>query len=93
MPRRMITELSVEQESILVSYREKWKTIATLTELSDREKVTESIRAAYAVSDYPTPELVFSSNPFAAIEEILATENFNTYLECNIYNKFQARVM
>lgn len=93
MPKRIITELSIEQEAILVSYLEKWKTIATLTQPIDREKVAESIRAAYVASNYPEPEIVFSCNPCTAIEEILATENFKTHLGCNICHKFRERVM
>lgn len=93
MSKRLITELSDEQKGMLSHYREKWKAIATLTQPIDREKVEVAIRAAYKVGDYPEPEIVFFCNPFAAIKDILATENFKTYLGRNIRYKFGKRVM
>ncbi len=43
MPKRIIAELSPEQEATLPSYRDKWQAIAMLTERSDRNKVTAVI--------------------------------------------------
>jgi hypothetical protein len=40
-------------------YRDKWRSIEMLTESIDREKVTAVIKAAYAVSEYPEPEMLF----------------------------------
>jgi hypothetical protein len=93
MSKRIITEISNDQDEVLASYREKWKTIATLTQPIDRERVAKSIRAAYAVSNYSEPEVVFFSSPFSAIEEILATENFRTYLGRDICNQFRKRCL
>ncbi len=43
MSKRMIAELSPEQEAMLPSYRDKWRSLAMLTEQSDRDKVTAVI--------------------------------------------------
>ncbi|MGB3759322.1 MAG: hypothetical protein WBA07_23570, partial [Rivularia sp. (in: cyanobacteria)] len=41
MPRRIITEISQEQEAMLASYREKWRSLAISTEsiYTQREKM------------------------------------------------------
>jgi hypothetical protein len=98
MPRRtsemskcIITEISDDQYKVLASYREKWKMIATLTQPIDKERVAKSIRSAYVASNYSEPEILFFGSPFAAIKEIIATENFRTYLGKDIRNKFQKR--
>lgn len=91
MSKRIITELSYEQNEVLASYRKDWKTIATLTQPIDREKVAQSIRSTYVASNYSEPEIVFFCSPFAAIEEILATENYRAYLGQDIHNKFHKR--
>ncbi len=92
MPKHIVSELSPEQEILLPKYIEKWQAIATLTQAIDREKVEAVIRNAYRASDFPEPEIIFFSNPFAAIKEILGTKNFNTYLGKDISSKFKQRV-
>ena len=87
----IITEISDEQDEALGSYREKWKTVAKLTQPIDRERVAESIKLAYVASNFSKPEIVFFCSPFAAIEEILATKNFRAYLGRDIQHKFQKR--
>lgn len=52
MPKRIISELSPEQEAMLPSYRDKWRSLSILTEPIDREKVTVVIKAAYAAISY-----------------------------------------
>jgi hypothetical protein len=59
MPRRIITELTEEQEAMIAIYRDKWRRIAISTEPINHEKVAAVIKAAYAVSDYPEPEILF----------------------------------
>ncbi|WP_335075181.1 hypothetical protein [Nostoc sp.] len=80
MPKRIITELSDEQEAMLPIYREKWRSIQISTESIKQEKVAAVIKTAYTVSDYPEPEILFYSSPMTAIKKILAIENFKTYL-------------
>lgn len=93
MPKRIITELSDEQEAILPFYRDKWRSIQVSTESIEQEKVAAVIKAAYTVSDYPEPEILFYSSPMTAIKKILAIENFKTYLGRNIKIKFGKRVI
>ncbi len=93
MPKRIITELSDEQEAMLPIYREKWRSIQISTESIEQEKVTPVIKAAYGVSDYPEPEILFYSSPMTAIEKILTIENFKAYLGRNIHIKFLKRVV
>ncbi|WP_334956957.1 DUF6745 domain-containing protein [Nostoc sp.] len=93
MPKRIITELSDEQEAMLPIYRDKWRSIQVSTESIEQEKVTAVIKAAYTVSDYPEPEILFYSSPMTAIEKTLAIENFKTYLGRNIHIKFLKRVV
>lgn len=93
MPKRIVTELTDEQKAMLATYREKWKAISVEVEPINREKVAAVIKAAYAVSKFPEPEIVFFSNPFAAIKGILATENPDRYLGRNINCKFSKRVI
>ncbi len=92
MPKRIITELSPEQEAMLPSYRDKWRSIAMLTEPIDREKVAAIIKAAYMVSGYGEPEISFYSSPMEAIKKVVAVENFKAYLGCDIHIKFIKRV-
>ena len=92
MPKRIISELSPEQEAMLPSYRDKWRSIAMLTEPIDREKVTAVIKAAYAVSGYCEPEILFYSSPMEAIKKVIAVENFKAYLGRDIHIKFSKRV-
>ncbi|HLO49930.1 MAG TPA: hypothetical protein VK211_16050, partial [Kamptonema sp.] len=73
-------------------YRDKWRSIEMSTESIDREKVAAVIKAAYAVSDFPEPEILFYNNPLTAIEKTLAIENFKTYLGRDIHIKFMKRV-
>lgn len=93
MSKHIITELSGEEEALIASYREKWKAIGTLTQPIDRDKVVASIREAYLASNYPEPEILFSSSPFAAIQEILTIKNLDNYLGRDIHSKFLKRVV
>ncbi|WP_199338650.1 MULTISPECIES: hypothetical protein [Nostoc] len=72
MPRHIITELTEEQEAMIAIYRDKWRRIAISTEPINHEKVAAVIKAAYAVSNYPEPEILFYSNPMIAIQKVLA---------------------
>lgn len=63
------------------------------TKSIDREKVVALIKAAYVVSDYPEPEILFYGSPFTAIWEVLAIESFKVYLGRDIHIKFLKRVV
>ncbi|WP_143874207.1 DUF6745 domain-containing protein [Nostoc sp. 'Peltigera malacea cyanobiont' DB3992] len=93
MPKLIITELSDEQEAMLPIYRDKWRSIQISTESIEQEKVAAVIKAAYAVSDYPEPEILFYSSPMTAIENILTIKNFKAYLGRDIHIKFGKRVI
>ncbi|WP_028954311.1 DUF6745 domain-containing protein [Synechocystis sp. PCC 7509] len=93
MPKRIISELSPEQEAMLPSYRDKWRSLSILTEPINKEKVTAVIKAAYAVSGYGEPEILFYSSPMESIKKVIAVENFKDYLGRNINIKFIKRVI
>lgn len=93
MPKSVITEISEEQEAMLPSYREKWNSFAISTESIDEEKVKSIIKAAYLVSDFREPEILFYESPFAAIQGILAIDGFKEYLGKDIRSKFSKRVV
>ncbi len=93
MPRRIISKISDEQEVMLPSYREKWRSLSISTESIDEEKVRSVIKAAYLISDFSEPEILFYESPFAAIQEILAIDNFRDYLGKDIRSKFSKRVV
>ncbi|MEH2321985.1 hypothetical protein [Nostoc sp.] len=93
MPKCIITELSDEEEAMLPIYRDKWRSLGRSTESIQQEKVATVIKAAYTVSDYPEPEILFYSSLMTAIGKILAIENFKTYLGRNIKIKFGKRVI
>ena len=92
MSKSIITELSEEQESVLAKYIEKWKAIAKQTKSIDRDKAKAAIKNAYQTSNYKEPEIIFTGSPFGAIQKILATENYQSYLGRDIRNKFQKRI-
>ncbi len=93
MPKRIISEISDEQQTMLPSYREKWRSFELSTEPIDEEKVASVIKAAYSVSDFPQPEIWFYESPFAAIQEMIAIDNFKAYLGRDIHIKFLNRVV
>ncbi|MEH2143569.1 hypothetical protein [Nostoc sp.] len=85
MPKRIITELSDEQEA----YKDKWRSIQVSTESIEQEKVAAVIKAAYTVSNYPESEILFYSSPMTAIEKILCILLFLLklyFLNCVIYS-------
>lgn len=92
MSKAAITNLSKEQEALLPSYRAKWRAIATLVEPTESERFTAAIKAAYTASNFPEPEIIFYSSPFAAIAQILEIEDFRTYLGRDISRKFRKRL-
>lgn len=92
MSRSIINELLEEQEIVLPKYIEKWKEIARQTKPINRDKAAAAIKNAYQISNYKEPEIIFTGSPFGAIQKILATENYQSYLGRDIRNKFRKRV-
>lgn len=92
MLSQMISRLTEEQDEVLPIYREKWRSIATMTEPIDREKVASAIKATYAEINYPEPEILFYTNPISAIERLFAVKNFKEYTGPCINGKFSKRV-
>ena len=92
MPKPVIAEISQEQEAMLPQYREKWGSFAISTESIDEEKVRSVIKAAYLASDFCEPEILFYESPFAAIQEILAINDYKGYLGKDTHIKFLKRV-
>lgn len=89
---KLVTELTDEQEALISEYREKWRSIQNRVDSIDRIKVTETINAAYLISGFPEPEILFYGNPLAAIQEVTRIENFKNYLGRDIHIKFSNRV-
>lgn len=63
----MIVNLTIEQEALIPTYLEKWRLIAHSNHTIDREKATESIKAAYKTIDRREPEIQFFPSPYAAL--------------------------
>lgn len=92
MPKRVITELAPEQEAAIDIYREKWKALNTATEAIDWEKAALAIKTAYALSDFPEPEILCYGNPLTALEQIFSIDNFKEYIGRSISTRFSNRV-
>jgi hypothetical protein len=68
--RKIVGDLTDQQEALIPEYREKWRSIENQVENIDQNKAIEIIKAAYSISSYSEPEILWYSNPFAAIQEI-----------------------
>lgn len=90
--RKIVSELTDEQEALIPKYREKWRSIQNSVKSIDRTKVVEAINAAYSVSGYSGPEILLYDNPLIAIQEVTYIEDFKSYLGHNIRTKFSKRV-
>jgi hypothetical protein len=90
--RKIVSELTDEQEALIPEYREKWRSIQNSVESVDRTKVVEAINSAYSISDYPEPEILLYDNPLIAIQEVAGIENFKNYLGRDVHRKFSKRV-
>jgi hypothetical protein len=93
MPKRIVSDLTQEQESRLPIYRDKWRSVAISTERVDQAKAAAVLKAVYVASDYREPEILFYTSPFAAIKKVFAINNFKDYLGRNIHVKFRKRVL
>ncbi|MGB3650539.1 MAG: DUF6745 domain-containing protein, partial [Rivularia sp. (in: cyanobacteria)] len=71
----------------------KWRSFELSTEPIDEEKVASVIKAAYSVSNFPEPEILFYESPLAAIQAIFAIDDFKAYLGKDICSKFSKRVL
>lgn len=78
--RKIITELTDEQEALIPKYREKWRSIQNSVESIDRAKCLQTINATYSISGYSAPEVLFYENPLIAIQEVTSIEDFKSYL-------------
>lgn len=90
--RKIVAELTDEQEALIPGYREKWRLIQNQIESIDRVRITEIINAAYSISGYSEPEILLYDNPFAAIQKATRIKNFKSYLGRNVSTKFSKRV-
>ncbi|MDX2232366.1 MAG: hypothetical protein NW220_22225 [Leptolyngbyaceae cyanobacterium bins.349] len=90
--RKIIAELTDQQEALIPEYREKWRSIENQVESINRAKAIETIKAAYSISSYSEPEILWYDNPFIAIQETTRIENFRSYLGRSVHTKFSKRV-
>lgn len=61
------SQLTPEQSELIAVYRNKWQSIAMLTEKIDLTSVTTSINAAYEFIDLAKPNILLCSNPYSAL--------------------------
>jgi hypothetical protein len=94
MPKKsIITALTPDQELLIPIYREKWVPIAYSTVPLDRDREIAAINAAYRLSNYPEPEILFYDNPLQAIQSICRVdEHPYDYLGRDLDSKFSNRV-
>jgi hypothetical protein len=90
--RKIVIDLTDEQEALIPEYRAKWRSIENKIESLDRTKAIETINAAYSTSSYSEPEILWYDNPLMAIQEVTHIENFKNYLGRSICTKFSKRV-
>lgn len=64
-----IEQLTPLQKSHILSIREKWRAYALSTERIDRERAAQAVKAVYASSGLPEPEMVFFDSPHAALRQ------------------------
>ncbi|MBD1926532.1 hypothetical protein H6F74_09790 [Trichocoleus sp. FACHB-90] len=90
--RKIVVNLTDEQEALIPTYRKKWRSIQNSVKPTDRDQVTEAINAAYLISDYPKPKILFYNNPLIAIQEVAQIEDVLHYLGRSIESKLKKRV-
>jgi hypothetical protein len=66
----IISELTPEQEALILVYREKWRKIALSTERIDREKAIEAVKTVYNVFGSQEPEFICIQSPDELLREI-----------------------
>ncbi|WP_310489802.1 DUF6745 domain-containing protein [Chamaesiphon sp. VAR_69_metabat_338] len=95
MPKKfIITALTPEQELLIPVYREKWVPIAYSMAPLERDREIAAINAAYRLSNYPEPEILFYDNPLQAIRSLARVgERPHDYLGRDLNIKFSKRVL
>lgn len=64
----IISELTPEQEALILVYREKWRKIALSTERIDKEKAAVAVRLVYAAMREQEPEIIFVDSLYGAMK-------------------------
>ncbi len=77
-------ELSSEQQDLIPVYRSKWQSIALSNETINRASIATAINAAYDFINLEPPNILFFSNPSAALEYIYGETQNNLYNFNNI---------
>lgn len=62
-----MTELTPQQEALIIEFWERWQSIALSTEPIDHQKAIEAVKAAYNLIDTEAPEIIFFDSPYSAI--------------------------
>ncbi len=89
----VVTTLTPEQELLIPVYREKWLPITYSTAPLNRDLEVAAINAAYRLSNYPEPEILFYDNPLQAIQSLCRVdERPENYLGRDLSIKFLKRV-
>lgn len=63
----MINQLTPEQEALISVYEEKWLNISLSTQPIEHEKVTEVLKATYALAGQKEPKIIFFDSPYTAM--------------------------
>ncbi|MEH2091999.1 DUF6745 domain-containing protein [Nostoc sp.] len=70
MPNNRIEKLTLEQESLIFSYQEKWRNIVILNKVFDRYEAQQAVKAAYELTGRSKPKIIFSDSTNSALKII-----------------------
>jgi len=74
-----IETLTIEQQTLIPLYREKWQSVPILTEPIDWDKAVAAVKAVYKLIGEQEPEIIFCDSPYAALN-IFSTKNLQGHL-------------
>lgn len=72
MFRNRTTHLTPEQEAKATPLRERWRSVALLTQPIHPQQAAEAIRTAYALVGKAAPEIIFYDSPLTALTQTLS---------------------
>ena len=87
----LIEKLTPEQEDLIPVIREKWRQIALSTEPINRQKVTQSVNAAYALIGEKEPKLLFFNSPYTALNTVVCLV-LNKQLDYELGKEFKGKL-
>ncbi|AUT02054.1 hypothetical protein CLI64_17605 [Nostoc sp. CENA543] len=70
--------LTPEQEAFIPEYQEKWRPIYLSTQPIDQIRAEASVKAVYTVMGQREPKVMFSTSPYAALQQLREIAQSNT---------------